>query len=181
MIRSSFAVAAAISLMVALPVFSAQAGHEHEGKKALAGRSNLVMPIMNPMNGKKLFVSKGCVTCHAVNGVGGHDAPTMDAHTEMRYVNPFDFAAKMWNHAPGMLAAQEEAFGETVTFLGYELADIIAFVHDDEAQHTFQESDITPKVRAMMEHGHAEKGGGPKEHEEEIGHGHTPDAPAHKD
>ena len=154
MTRTSCLIAAAVALILASLGLPAQAGHEHEDKKAAAGRSNIVMPIMNSMHGKKLFVSKGCVTCHAVNGVGGHDAPTMDVHAEMRNVNPFDFAAKMWNHAPGMLAAQEEAFGETVTFLGYELADIIAFVHDDEAQHTFQESDITPKIRSKMNHHH---------------------------
>ena len=181
MTRTTCLIAAAVSLAAASFALPARAGHEHEGTKAESGRSSLILPIMNPARGKKLFVSKGCVTCHAVNGVGGHDAPTMDAHTRMKSVNPFDFAAKMWNHAPGMLAAQEEAFGETVTFLGHELADIIAFVHDDEAQHSFQESDITPKVRAMMEHGHGEAGGGPKAHMKEIGHGHAPGTPAHKD
>ena len=181
MTRTNFLIAAAVFLIVASLGLPAQAGHEHEGKKGMIGRSNLVIPIMNPMRGKKLFVSKGCVACHAVNGVGGHDAPPMDDHAQMRSVNPFDFAAKMWNHAPGMLAAQEEAFGEPVTFLGHELADIIAFVHDDEAQHTFQESDITPKVRAMMDHRHGEAGGGPKAHMKEIGHAHAPGTPAHKD
>ena len=181
MTRTSIITAAALFLIVAALALTAQAGHEHEDGKAADGRSSLILPMMNPLRGKKLFVSKGCVTCHAVNGVGGHDAPPMDAHAEMKFVNPFDFAAKMWNHAPGMLAAQEEAFGETVTFLGHELADIIAFVHDDEAQHSFQESDITPKIRAMMDHKHGEAGGGPQEHKEEIGHGHAPGTPAHAD
>ena len=49
-----------------------------------------------------------------------------------------------------LLTAQEEAFGEPVTFLGHERADIIGFVHDDEAQHTFKDSDITPKVRRKL-------------------------------
>ena len=40
----------------------------------------LAMPLMNPARGKALFVAKGCVACHAINGVGGHDAPPMDAH-----------------------------------------------------------------------------------------------------
>jgi len=67
----------------------------------------LVIPIMNPMRGKKLFVSKGCIACHAVNGVGGHDASNMDVHTMNGLMNPFDFAAKMWNHAPGMIATHQ--------------------------------------------------------------------------
>jgi cytochrome c peroxidase len=55
----------------------------------------LVMPIMNAERGKKLFVDKGCVACHAINGVGGHDAPPMDAHEMGGLMSPFDFAAKM--------------------------------------------------------------------------------------
>ena len=70
-------------------------------------RSRLVMPIMSAARGKALFVNKGCVACHSINGVGGHDAPNMDAHARMDLVNPFDFAARMWNHAPAMIAAQE--------------------------------------------------------------------------
>ncbi len=140
----------------------------------------LVMPIMNPARGKKLFVAKGCVACHAINGVGGHDAPAMDAHVKGQMMNPFDFAAKMWNHAPGMIAAQEAALGEQIYFTGPELADIIAFVHDDEAQHVFSEADLTAQARKMMDHEH----GGmapPKAHAKEIGHAHRPGTPPHKD
>ena len=75
---------------------------------------------------------------------------------------------------------QEEAFGETVTFLGHELADIIAFVHDDEAQHSFRESDITPKIRAMKDHQHGEKVAAPKAHMKEI-HGHATGTRGHAD
>ncbi len=142
--------------------------------------ARLVMPIMNPQRGKKLFVTKGCVACHAVNGVGGHDAPNMDAHTQMMMVNPFDFGARMWNHAPAMIASQEEAFGEQVYFTGQELADIVAFVHDDDAQHTFTEDDLTPEARKMMDHDHAGKPAH-THHPKELGHDHAPGMPAHKD
>ena len=67
----------------------------------------------------------GCIACHAVNGVGGHDATNMDAHAMNGLMNPFDFAAKMWNHAPCMIAAQQGAFGEQIYFTGDDLADII--------------------------------------------------------
>ena len=30
--------------------------------------------MMNAERGMRLFASKGCVICHAVNGVGGHVA-----------------------------------------------------------------------------------------------------------
>jgi hypothetical protein len=145
--------------------------------------ARLVIPVMNPDRGKKLFVRKGCVAFHAINGVGGHDAPPMDAHRDMGLVNPFDFAAKMWNHAPAMVAAQEEAFGKQIYFTGQELADIIAFMHDDGAQHAFTEHDLTPQARKMMHHEHGGRSG-PAAHAEEVGHKphkHAPGTPAHND
>lgn len=143
---------------------------EQSGAAVRRARTRLAMPIMNPARGRELFVTKGCFACHAINGVGGHDAPAMDAHTMDKKMNPFDFAAKMWNHAAGMIAAQESAFGEQITLTGDELAHIVLFVHHDEAQHHFTEDDLTPKAREMMQHDHGEA---PAEihHSEETGHG----------
>lgn len=95
-------------------------------------------------------MSNGCVSCHAVNGIGGHDAPALDAHDMPKFMNPFHFAAKMWNHAPAMVAAQDEAFGEQVQFTGQELAGMIAFAHDDEAQHEFTQR---PNTRGEKDDG----------------------------
>ena len=171
----------AVALTGAALATSAVAEHVPGATSSKAGRvARLVMPIMNPERGKQLFVDKGCVACHAVNGVGGHDAPNMDAHTQMMMVNPFDFAARMWNHAPAMIASQEGAFGKQIYFTGQELADIVAFVHDDDAQHTFTEDDLTPGARKMMDHDH---GAAPatKAHAKELGHNHAPGTPSHKD
>ncbi len=165
---------AAILAAAVTPVF---AEHVKSSVPVTGGQGvRLVMPLMNPARGKALFVAKGCVACHAINGVGGHDAPPMDAHKMPdRLMNPFDFAAKMWNHAPAMIAAQEGAFGEQIFFTGEELADIIAFIHDDGAQHGFSEKDMTAKAHKMMEHDH---GGQPavEKHAPEIGHQLAPAA-----
>ena len=136
-----------------------------------AHMGRLMMPHMDPRRGKELFVTKGCVACHAINGIGGHDAPNLDAHTMAPMMNPFDFAAKMWNHAPAMIAAQEAALGEQIYFTGDELADIIAFIHHDEVQHGFTERDITPDARKMMDHDHGEQPAH-MNHSEELGHKH---------
>ena len=138
----------------------------------MPGMHRLMMPQMDPARGRKLFASKGCVACHAVNGVGGHDATPLDAHTMSRVMNPFDFAAKMWRMAPAMIYAQEEALGEQIMFTGDEIADIIAFVHHDEEQHKFSEADIPPRIRKWMHHSHGEPGGGVEAHGEELGHEH---------
>jgi cytochrome c len=123
----------------------------------------LMMPKMDPVRGMKVFVDKGCVTCHAINGVGGEDAPAMDAHEMDKMMNPFDFAAKMWNHAPSMIAAQESELGEQVMLTGQELADIIAFVHHDETQHAFSKESLSGKAREMMkmhdDGGHGDEAG----------------------
>ena len=162
---------AAGAVVVAAVTVPASANHiAGDGTKAGQG-AQLIIPMMSPVQGKTLFVDKGCVACHAINGVGGHDAPSMDAHRDMGPVNPFDFAAKMWNHAPGMIAAQEEAFGEQIYFTGEELADIIAFLHDDRAQHGFSEADLTAKARKMMNHEHGGEPA-PDAHADDVGHGH---------
>ncbi len=173
-------VTAAAALALALFTAPAFGDHVESGKFTPGDGVRLVMPIMNPVRGMKLFVDKGCVACHAINGVGGHDAPAMDAHIQSGLMNPFDFAAKMWNHAPAMIAAQEGAFGEQIYFTGEELADMIAFIHDDDAQHSFSEENITEKAAKMMHHEH---GGmpAPEKHAPEIGHEHGPETKPHKD
>ncbi len=62
--------------------------------------------------------------------------------------------------------------GARFLFSGDELADIITFVHNDEAQHGFSRADLTPEARKMMHHEHGAPGGGPKAHAEELGHVH---------
>ncbi|NQU57862.1 MAG: c-type cytochrome [Rhodospirillales bacterium] len=187
--RRMLATISAVTSVLATIAFvsPALAGHVASSSTDTAGHGvRLVMPLMSPERGREIFVSKGCVACHSINGVGGHDATAMDAHDLKSLMNPFDFAAKMWNHAPAMIAAQEGAFGEQLYFTGEELADIIAFIHDDETQHVFAEKDLTATARKMMQHEHGEKAA-PEAHAEEVGHGsgkghmHKPGTPKHKE
>jgi len=69
-----------------------------------------------------------------------------------------------------MIEAQEEALGEQIQFSGEELADIIAFLHDDRQQHAFSDADLTPQAVRMMDHQHG-VASGTEQHMEEIGHG----------
>jgi cytochrome c len=151
---------------------SAGMGQQAESIGPMMSMRGMRMPSMDPARGRELFVGKGCVACHSVNGVGGHDATALDAHTMRPMMNPFEFAAKMWRMAPAMIYAQEEALGDQIQFTGDELADLIAFVHSDSAQHNFAEADITPEARRMMDHSHGEPEGGVEAHAEEIGHTH---------
>lgn len=70
--------------------------------------------------------------------------------------------------------------GEQIYFTGAELADIIAFIHDEEAQRTFSERDLTAQARRMMHHEHGGRPG-PEAHGEELGHHHAAGTPPHHD
>ena len=133
---------------------------------------SLMVPHMDPVQGKKLFASKGCVVCHSVNGVGGTDAPKLDANTMKPNMNPFDFFAKMWRGARPMIAMQQNEIGHQIEFTGQDLADIVAFAHDESVQKTFKESDIPADIKSHMESdeenggkGHEMGGGMMEKHE----------------
>ena len=61
-----------IACAAILGVISPAFADHMESSKSVAGHGmRLVMPIMNPARGLKLFIDKGYVACHAINGVGG--------------------------------------------------------------------------------------------------------------
>ena len=125
--------------------------------------NGLALPSMDPSQGRKLFASKGCVVCHSVNGVGGEDAPPLDAATMPPVMNPFDFAAKMWRGAETMIDVKQEELGDRIEFTGDEFADIVAFVHSAEEQKNFSAADIPSRIGDLMRHMRKES----EEHEKE--------------
>jgi cytochrome c len=141
----------AVLINIGLATDGVASMHDQAGMKA-EGKHLLTMPMMNPASGRKLFASKGCVVCHSINGVGGEDAPPLDAETMPTVMNPFDFAAKMWRGAGTMIALQEDELGEQIEFTGNELANIIAFVHNAEEQKKFSRADIPSRIKELMRH-----------------------------
>ena len=91
-----------LGVLVTTPA-SADDGNQHmmSGEMMAPG---LMMPTMNAERGRELFASKGCVVCHSINGVGGEDAPMLDAEFMDEVMNPFEFAARMWRGAAAMVA-----------------------------------------------------------------------------
>ena len=89
--------------------------------------------------GRTLFVSKGCVVCHAINEVGGTSAPPLDPEAAPGDVDGLDFVARMWRGAEAMIFMQQQELGVQIDFTGQELADIIAFVHDPKERRKFSE------------------------------------------
>ena len=92
--------------------------------------------------GRTLFVSKGCVVCHAINEVGGTSAPPLDPEFAPCEVDPLDFVARMWRGAEPMIFMQQQELGVQIDFTGQELADIIAFVRDPRERRKFSEQTL---------------------------------------
>jgi len=144
---------------LALPSQVAFAGSDTSS--AASGESGqlsagLIIPKMDAALGRKLFATKGCAVCHSINGIGGEDAPPLDAAYMDTPMNPFEFAARMWRGAEVMFAMQRSELGEVIDLNGEELAAIIAFVHDAEEQAKYTKNDWSKTVADLIEAAHAE-------------------------
>jgi mono/diheme cytochrome c family protein len=108
------------------------------------------LPFSSSELGRKLFVSKGCVVCHSIKGVGGQVGPPFDADPSNSEVDAFEFAARMWRGALAMITLQKLELGFQIDLTGQELAHIARFLHDFEAQKTFSEDEVPADIRRMM-------------------------------
>lgn len=110
----------------------------------------LAVPPMDGARGRELFVEKGCIVCHEVSGVGGRIGPSLNAEDMPEPMNTFEFAARMWRGAPAMIEMQENLFGDAIELTGGELADIIAFAHDEAEQRKLATDHIPVRYRELM-------------------------------
>jgi mono/diheme cytochrome c family protein len=81
----------------------------------------------NPAKGQSLFVSKGCVECHAVRGAGGRIGPDL-GRTAVKG-SFYEIAAALWNHSLTMSDKMREFRLVRPTFRDDELADLLAFLY----------------------------------------------------
>jgi len=80
----------------------------------------------NAMAGSQVFGSKGCVKCHAVNGLGGTTGPDLGHIARRRSF--YELAATMWNHVPRMGDEMREHGIERPQISEREAGDLIAFL-----------------------------------------------------
>ncbi len=81
--------------------------------------------LKNPLEGKKIFVEKGCITCHSLKGTGGKFGP--DLGNLKRRLTFLKFAGLLFSHSPRMLKLAEEIGiswtlvtpGEIASLFGY--------------------------------------------------------------
>ncbi|MFQ5563863.1 MAG: c-type cytochrome [Parvularculaceae bacterium] len=88
----------------------------------------------NSSTGRELFVQKGCVICHSVNGVGGKAAPSLDAGIGAEPIDPLDFAARMWWGAPAMIELQSVELGYAIHLTADDIVHLAAFAGDAAEQ-----------------------------------------------
>ncbi len=110
----------------------------------------LAVPPMDSERGAEIFMDKGCIVCHSVNGVGGAVGPSLNAADMPEPMNAFEFAARMWRGAPVMAEMQENLLGDMINLTGQELADIIAFTHDEEQQKEISSDQIPEKYSNLI-------------------------------
>ncbi len=119
---------------------------------AAAGETaGLNLPAMDSKRGRLLYISKGCVACHAINGIGGTSAAPLDAATMDAAGNPFEFFARMWLGSKPMIAMQEDKMGQQVELTAQELGDIVAFIHDPAEQKSLSMAEIPDNIEDIIE------------------------------
>jgi cytochrome c2 len=131
-------------------VMDEMTGEQRERLNSFMTSVGLVMPPMSSHRGREIFLEKGCVVCHSINGVGGEIGPNLDAADMPSPMNAFEFAARMWRGAPAMVLMQEEQLGEFVNLTGEELADLVAFVHDAEEQEELSIDQVPEQFLTMI-------------------------------
>jgi mono/diheme cytochrome c family protein len=89
------------------------------------GETRQVIPG-TPDRGRVLFAEKRCASCHAVGGVGPKIGP--DLGRAGHHISLTAFAARMWNHAPAMIAKMKEQQIEPPTLSGQDMADVVAYL-----------------------------------------------------
>jgi len=95
------------------------------GAAALVSAAERTAP--DPVEGSRLFVSKGCVTCHAVDGEGGKTGPDLGRISSGRTL--LGIAAVMWNHSPRMTERIKEAKVTRPKLTPEEMANLFAFLN----------------------------------------------------
>lgn len=81
----------------------------------------------SPIAGGRLFMEKGCVSCHAIQGLGGTGGP--DLGKVQAPWSFLDIAGVMWNHDPKMEAEFKRRRIVRPTLTSGEMFQLIAFVY----------------------------------------------------
>ncbi len=130
------------------PVFALMLSATVMAGSALA---DITLPPTDAQRGRALYISKGCIGCHAINGVGGQHAAPLDAAAMDPSGNTFEFFARMWLGMKPMIEMQENKMGQQVDLTAQELGDLVAFIHDAGLQKSITIGEIPDNIEDIMD------------------------------
>lgn len=78
------------------------------------------------IEGKRIFESKQCGTCHAIGGQGGSVGPSLDEYS-LPLTSDY-LLQEMWNHGAKMTMAMRDLGIERPTFVSGELPHLVAYI-----------------------------------------------------
>lgn len=81
----------------------------------------------DPLRGSKLFVSKGCIKCHAIWGIGDTLGP--DLAQMSKELNLLQLAGLLWSHSPKMIEIMRERGVSRPTFTPQEMGDLMGYIY----------------------------------------------------
>jgi cytochrome c2 len=80
-----------------------------------------------PLKGRDLFVSKGCIKCHSVWSIGGKLGPDL---TRVGMGRSFlQIAGSLWSHSPKMIELMEQRHLPLPTLTPAQMRDLIAYLY----------------------------------------------------
>jgi len=90
-------------------------------------RHSIAVEIGDPMQGKVLLSSKGCLTCHSIWGAGGDLGPDFSQVSSGK--NLPEILGDFWNHTPKMIDYARDEGIQWPTFEREEMENIISYLY----------------------------------------------------
>ena len=83
----------------------------------------------NPREGRQVFMAKGCVKCHAIQGEGGKKGEDIGKKAKIFYTSLTQIASIMWDKGPTVFAMMAKTQTGIPKFTPKEMADLLAYLY----------------------------------------------------
>lgn len=81
----------------------------------------------DPLKGSEVFVSKGCIKCHKIWGIGDDFGPDLAEVSGDKTL--LQLAGMLWSHSPKMIEIMEERGVLRPTFTPQEMGDLMGYIY----------------------------------------------------
>jgi len=96
------------------------------GSRVVTGQDPYIL-TGEPLKGRDIFVSKGCLKCHSVWGIGGKLGPDL---TRVGMGRSFlQIAGSLWSHSPKMIELMEQRHLPLPSLTPEQMRDLIAYLY----------------------------------------------------